>query len=163
MEFECRGTKEGKLDFGPYNRARFMQYLKDNGPLRLKITPELPESGKMRRFYEGAVVPLVCFYQHNFDHRNAEHRRQVREWMKEEFNGELVNINGIIHTVAKSTKGRAVLGPFVERVIDWLNDNYDVPAEALDPERYKTWRDTIFPYGGPDTYIDYLVSLNLLK
>jgi hypothetical protein len=56
-----------------------------------------------------------------------------------------------------------MLAPFVERVIDWINENYDPPSEALDPEKYKHWRDTVFPFGGADTYIDYLVELKLLK
>jgi hypothetical protein len=163
MEFVCRGTPEGLLEFGAYNRARFKQYLKDNGPVRLIITPDLPESAKLRRFYEGAVVPLIAFYQEGMDHRSGEDRRKVREWLKEEFNGEMVEIGGKVHTVAKSTKGRAVLNPFVERVIDWLHENYDPPAEALDPEKFKHWRDTVFPYGGPETYMDYLVELNILK
>jgi hypothetical protein len=163
MEFECRGTKEGRLQFGPYVKAQFLTFLKENGPVRLKITPELPESSKLRRYYEGAVVPLVAYYQEGLDHRSHEDRRKIREWLKEEFNGEMVEINGKVHTVAKSTKGRAVLAPFVERVIDWINENYDPPSEALDPEKYKHWRDTVFPFGGADTYIDYLVELKLLK
>lgn len=164
MEFEALGTKEGRLQFGPVKRAEFMQYLKEHGPCRLTITPQLPESSKLRRFYEGSVVALVAYYQEGLDHRSHDDRRKVREWLKGEFNGELVTVNGKVHTVAKSTKGRAVLAPFVERVIDWINEQYDPPPEALDPERFKYWRDTIFSFeGGPDNYIDYLVSINLLK
>jgi hypothetical protein len=35
--------------------------------------------------------------------------------------------------------------------------------EALNPEKYKHWKGTVYPFGGPETYIDYLVSLNILK
>ena len=56
-----------------------------------------------------------------------------------------------------------MLNEFVGRVMGWLNEDYAPPPEAIDPERFKHWRDTVFPYGGPDTYIDYLVSLNILK
>jgi hypothetical protein len=121
MDFECRGTAAGTLDFGPYNRGKFMQFLKEHPGIRLKITAELPESGRLRRYYEGAVVPLIIFYQEGLDHRDGEHRRKVREWLKQEFNG------------------------------------------ALDPEKYKYWRDTVFPNGGPATYIDYLVETGLLR
>lgn len=125
------------LEFGPVNRAKFKQYLRDNGPIRLKIVPELPESGKLRRYYEGAIVPLIAYFQEGLDHRNCDDRRKIREWLKEEFNGEMVEIGGKVHTVAKSTKGRDVLNPFVERVVDWLKDNYAPPAEAMDPEKYQ--------------------------
>jgi hypothetical protein len=163
MEFQCQGTADGRLDFGPYNRAKFAQFLQEHPGIRLKITAELPESGKLRRFYEGAVVPLITFYQEGMDHRDGEDRRKVREWLKQEFNGELVEIGGKVQRIGKTTKGRPVLNQFVERVIDWLTENYAPPQEALDPERYKIWRDTIFPSGGPDNYIGYLIELNLLR
>jgi hypothetical protein len=41
-------------------------------------------------------------------------------------------------------------------------ENYEPPKEALDPEAFKVWRDTIFPYGGPSTYMDYLLSKHIL-
>ena len=163
MEFQCRGTANGALEFGAYSRARFKQFLVEHPGIRLTITAELPESGRLRRHFEGAVVPLIAFYQEGMDHRSSDDRRKIREWLKEEFNGEMVEIGGRVHTVAKSTKGRAVLNPFVERVIDWLTENYAPPAEALDPEKFKHWRDTVFPLGGPETYIDYLVELHILK
>lgn len=163
MEFQCRGTAEGNIQFTPYARATFKRFLAQNPGIRLTITVDLPESGKLRRYYEGALVPLIAFYQDNLDHRSGEDRRKAREWLKAEFNGELIEIGGKVQRVAKSTKGRDALNPFVERVVDWLTENYAPPAEALDPEKYKYWRDAIFPYGGPETYIDYLVSVNILK
>ena len=42
-------------------------------------------------------------------------------------------------------------------------ENYQPPAQALDPERFKEWRDTIFPALGPDNYTDYLVSVGILR
>ena len=163
MEFQCRGTIEGTLDFGPYNRAKFQEFLKAHPGIRLKITAELPESGRLRRYFEGALVPLIAFYQEGMDHRDSDDRRKIREWLKREFNGEMVQVAGKMVVVAKSTRGRAALNHFVERVIDWLNENYSPPAEALDPEKYKEWRDTIFPDGGPDNYIDYLVEIGILR
>jgi len=107
MEFQCRGHADGTLEFGAYGRVQFKEFLRKNGPLRLHITPELPESGKLRRFYEGAVVPLIAFYQEGMDHRSGDDRRSIREWLKEEFNGEMVVIGGKTHIVGKTTKGRA--------------------------------------------------------
>ena len=162
-EFHCQGTADGKLEFGDYNRARFKAFLAEHPGIRLKISAELPESGKLRRFFEGAVVPLLCFYAENLDHRNDEDRRKMREWLKLEFNSDIVAVGGTAHKVAKSTKGRAALNPFVERVMDWLTENYAPPAEALDSERFKVWRDTIYPSGGPPDYISYLQEIGILK
>jgi hypothetical protein len=41
----------------------------------------------------------------------------VREWLKAEFNGELVVIDDKVHRIGKSTKGREALNAFLERVI----------------------------------------------
>ncbi|MBK3666163.1 hypothetical protein JJE66_33700 [Bradyrhizobium diazoefficiens] len=163
MEFECRGTPQGTLHFNRFEKQKFIEFLKENPGVRLKITPELPESGRLRRYFEGAIVPLIAFYQQGMDHHSSEDRRRIREWLKEEFNGEMIDIGGKIHTVPKSTKGRAVLTPFVERVLDWMNENYAPPSEALDPERFKYWRDTVFPHGGPDNFIDYNVETGILR
>ena len=46
MEFQCRGTPYGTLDFGPYNHAKLVQFLKEHPGIRLKLTAELPESGE---------------------------------------------------------------------------------------------------------------------
>jgi hypothetical protein len=35
--------------------------------------------------------------------------------------------------------------------------------QALDPERFKVWRDPIFPNGGPSDYISYLREVGVLK
>jgi hypothetical protein len=162
MEFDCRGINGG-LQFSPHTRAQLVQFLRENPGMRFTLTPDLPESGRLRRYYEGAVVPLIAFYQEGFDHHNGEDRRKIREWLKQEFNGEMVKIGDKMQVVGRTTKGRARLNPFVERVVDWLTENYNPPQEALDPEKYKHWRDTIFPDGGPDNYIDYLVQVGLLR
>jgi hypothetical protein len=86
----------------------------------------------------------------------------VREWLKAEFNGELVVIDHKVLGIGKSTKGREALNAFPERVIGWLIDNYAPPAEALDAKKFKVWRDTIFPTGVEDNYIDYLKSIGTL-
>ncbi len=163
FEFTCTGTPEGMLQFHPVARKQFKKYLADNGPMRVKLVLDVPESNRLRGWFEGALVTLVCFYQEGMDHHSPADRRQVREWLKAEFNGDMVAVRGTVLKIARSTKGRAVLAPFCERVKDWLFENYQPPAEALDPERYKTWRDTVFPYGGPDNYLDYLVECGILK
>ena len=68
-----------------------------------------------------------------------------------------------MHRIGKSTKGREALNAFLERVIGWLIDNYAPPAEALDAEKLKVWRDTIFPTSVEDYYIDCLKSIGTLE
>lgn len=155
MEFICRPDGHG-LNLGQRNTAIFLDFVRKNPKVPWRLAPILPESNKQRRYLEGAVIPLVTYYQEGMDHHSHEDIRTVREWLKEEFNGQMVVIGGKAHLIAKSTKGRDALQPFLELVVGWLQDNYAPPAEATDPNEFKRWRDTIFPAGGPDNYIDYL-------
>lgn len=163
MKWLCRITKDGGMDFGERNYPIFKSYLADNPGVVLKIAPVLPESNKQRRFLEGAVIPLVTWYQEGMDHRNHDDLRKVREWLKMEFNSEIVVVNGGPVNIAKSTKGRDQLQPFLERVVGWLIDNYAPPVEALDPECFRQWRDDVFMDGGADNYIDYLAETGVLR
>lgn len=160
MEFTFRVVAGGGMDFCERNRAHFKQFLANNVGALCKITPVLPESGKQRRYFEGALVPLICWYQEGMDHRNADDRARVREWLKVEFNGVTVLIAGEAHKIPRSTRGREVLNRFVEDVVAWLIENYAPPPQALEPASFKQWRDTVMD--GPDNYIDYLVSQGIL-
>jgi len=162
MEFSCFGTKDGGLDFGERGRMSLRHYILDNPGVRFTLKAVLPESSSQRRYFEGAIVPLVAFFQEGMSHKNPDDLRRVREWLKAEFNGELVVIGGKPQKVGMSTKGREALQRMIERVVDWLVENYAPPPEALDPDYYKRWRDTVLPYGGPDNYIDYMDELTLL-
>jgi hypothetical protein len=161
MEFICRPDGHG-LNLGQRNSAIFLDFVRKNPRVPWRLAPILPESNKQRGYLEGAVIPLVAYYQDGMDHRSSEDVRTVREWLKEEFNGQMVVLCGKAHLIAKSTKGREALQAFLERVTVWLVENYSPPAEALDPESFKTWRDTIFPSGGPTSYIDYMVECGII-
>ncbi|TXH55600.1 MAG: hypothetical protein E6Q97_08505 [Desulfurellales bacterium] len=109
-------------------------------------------------------MPLIAYYSDNLDHHSAADRDKVREWLKLEFNAELVTINGVLHKIGKSTSGRNVFTPYVERVMDWFIPNYEPPQQAIDPEYFKHWRDTIRSFeDGPENYIDYLQQTGILK
>ena len=149
------------MDFGERNRALFKQYLKAHPGVLLKITPMLPESSKQRRYFEGALVPLITYFQEGMDHHNSDDRADIRDWLKMEFNGHTIFIAGKTHKVGKSTRGREMLNRFVEDVVGWLQDNYAPPAQALEPASFKKWRDTVMD--GPDNYIDWLVLEGVLK
>jgi hypothetical protein len=53
----------------------------------------------------------------------------------------------------------------LNKTIEYLMTNYDIDQnEVLNPDKYKIWRDEIYPYGGPDNYIDFLLeSKKLIK
>lgn len=154
-------SKKGTLHLGEYNAARLRDFLKKNEGIRIRIEPQTPESRQQRKFFEGAVIPLIVFYQEGMDHRDREHCDQVREWLKIEFNAEMVVVAGKTRIVAGSTKGKLQAG-FLEKVIDWMTDQ-GYQTEFLNPTKYENWRDTIYPNGGPDNYIDYLVETKKLS
>lgn len=161
-KFNGRFKKDGGLEFGPYIRVALKNFIKANPGMPFELLPVMPESNKQRRFFEGAICPLVVFYQEGMDHHNNKDIEKVRDWLKMEFNAELVEIGGKIHKIAKSTKNRLNQG-FLDRVMDYIMDNYNPPNEAVDPNKYKYWKDVVFPYGGPENYIDYLLELKLLR
>lgn len=156
-------SKDGKLSLGSeHNAIRFREFLRKNPNTRIRIEPYTPESRKQRAFFEGAVIPLITYYQEGLDHTDSDDCRKVREWLKLEFNGEILRIGEKIQKVAKSTKGELQRG-FLEKVLDWMNDQ-GYQTELLQPNDYKKWRDEVFPFGeGPDNYIDYLLELKKLK
>ncbi len=157
-------VQNGKLTFkNSFMREKFVKFVKFHEGKRVFITPTFKESDKQRGYYEGAIVPLVTFFQEGMDYRNADDLRNIRETLKIEFNGALVPFNGKVHKIGKSTKGKLNDG-FIEAIIDWLEENYGIDrTKVLDPKDYKFWRDEVYPFGGPDTYIDYLVEINKLK
>ena len=159
--FICRADKDGKLNFSEYNRSRFKEWLKTNHGRLLTIKPKQIESGKQRGWFEAGLIPFIAYHQEYMDHKNPENLHEVREWLKIEFNADFVKVGGKAHKVAKSTSGALSEG-LVERIMAWAEEQ-GMPIEVLEPERYKNWRDTIYPYGGPDNYIDYLVSIKLLN
>lgn len=155
--------QDGKIVFkDDFLREKFAKFVKFHEGKRIFITPTFKESDKQRGFFEGGVVALVA-YLDGKDYTNTEILRNTREWLKIEFNSDFVVINDKSHKVGKSTRGRLNEG-FLERVIDWIEENYGIKREdVLDTKEYKKWRDQVFPFGGPDTYIDYLRERKLLK
>lgn len=146
-----------------HSREVFADDLKKHPGHKYRIERITPESKNQRGFFEGAVVPLETFFQEGMDHRNWEDCRRVREWLKLEFHAEMVTVNGKVKRVAKSTKNELNKG-IIEKIIEYQIDQHGInPDEVLNPKNYKIWRDTIFPYGGPDNWIDYCVNLHQLE
>ena len=165
MIFTAISNREGRLDMSDWSKAMLKKVAKENPGTRFKIEQLLPESSKQRGYFEGALIPLYMFFQENMDHRDTSQHDLAREQVKMAFNADLkLNpITGSIEKIAKSTKGRAVLKRVSEDLQDWLVEQYEVRPEILDPKNYKYWRDAIFPYGGPDNYIDYCVEKGILR
>lgn len=161
--FKGRFSTDGKgFVFSDFFKIKLRKYMRENPGQPFEISPVLAESNKQRGWFEGGLCPLVAFYHEGLDHRDSKDVKKVREWLKMEFNSEIVGLFGKSHRIAKSTKNELNNG-FLERVVGYLIENYAPPMEAIDPSKYKHWRDTVFPYGGPDNYIDYLVEINLIK
>lgn len=150
------------MHFSDRTKWYLQKFAKENPEMPFEIKPIFAESSRQRGWFEGALVPLVTFYQEGFDYRNSKDNQKVREWLKIEFNGELIGVGGKVHKVAQTTSQKLNLG-FLERITDWLETNYPVAPEVLDPKKYQDWKDRIYPYGGPDTYIGYLLEINILK
>lgn len=161
QKFMGRFRTDGGLEFGSYTKSNLKRFIKENPNMPFELKPILPESSKQRGFFEGAICPLLTFYQEGMDYRNSKDVKKVREWLKLEFNGEMVAIGNKVHKIAKST-ARELNKGFLERVEGYIIDNYAPPEEALNPTKYKHWKDTVYPYGGADTYIGYLVDLKIL-
>ncbi len=153
---------DGKLSLGSdYNRARFSEFLKKNPKIRLKIEPQTPESRHQRNFFEGAVIPLIVYYQEGWDYKDSNDCKAMREVLKNELWSEYRIIGGKSVKVGKSTKGELNRG-FLDAVLDWMTDQ-GYQTDVLVPKDYKKWKNEVYPFGGPDNYIDYLVSINKLR
>lgn len=152
----------GRLNMNEYTKKMFIDFLRENEGMRVEIKSLTPESTQLRGFFEGGIVPFITYFQHGMNHRDYKDIHKVREWLKTEFNGDIVVLGGKQHKITKSSKG--VLKEFIERVLDWAGEQ-GYPIELLNPDEYKRWRDEIFPTGelnDPDNYIDFLVSIGKL-
>ena len=154
----------GWVAISEFHENQIRKYSKENPDTPFDIKPVLPESSKLRGYFEGGLCPLVAYFHEGMDHRNNKDIKKVREWLKTEFNGEMVELNGKVHTITNSTK--VGLAGFVERVVGYIDENYAPPKECMDSAKYKYWRDTIYPFASlskADNYIDYLSEIGILK
>lgn len=153
----------GKLNMNEHNKKMFIDFLRKNEDMRMEITSLTPESTRLRGFFEGGILPFIAYYQEGMNHRDYKDIHKVREWLKTEFNGDVVIMGGKQHRITKSTKG--LLKVFIERVLDWMGEQ-GYKIELLNPDEYKRWKEEIFPTGeinDPDNYIDFLISIGKLK
>lgn len=153
--------KEGKLDFGSDRANIDWQKFKDahEGEL-MEIKPYFPESKKQRGWFEGAMVRTLTYFHEELDYRKSSDCKIMHEWLKQEFNGEAVTVNGKTHIRGKSSKG-LLNKEFGERVLNYYIDQ-GYPIEAINHERYKDWKNRLSITEKWNSYIDYLVDLKIL-
>lgn len=157
-------AQNGRLNMeSRFARENFSKFLLKHDGCRIAFMPVIPESKKQRKFFEGAYIPL-WIYLDGHDHRDSELHDDYRELAKAEFNAGGMVVNGEVKKFGKSTKGKEALQKTMNNMLDYLVENYAIdPMEVLNPDDYFDWRNRIFPFGGPDNYIDYLVSIKKLK
>lgn len=153
-------AEAGILTFGK-GRDRMIKDLLENEGARYVVERLTPESSRMRAYFEGAVIPLFVYLDGN-DYKDPHVINYYREnYIKPEFNGEMVVIQGKPVKVGKSTKGE--LKELTDRLIDWMEEQYGIDrTTCLQPEDYKKFRDTIYPFTDFETYIDYLIEVKKL-
>lgn len=152
------------FEMSDFQYAQIVQFAKEHKNERMELRALLPESRHQRNWLEGGLIPLFVFWTGR-DWNDWRVREDAREDIMREANGELrVNaLSGKTEKYARSSKGRDNLNKVCEWLLDYLTEQYAVPDEAIDPKKYKVWRDTIYPAGGPDDYISYLLEIGVIK
>lgn len=159
-----------KLAISEYNRAILNDYIHDikNDGHIIAIESRSPESKQARRYYHGAVIPLYA-YLNGYDYRDSEILGFLHKHLAEEFNGEIVMLDGKQVKKGKSTKGLLTKNDqqgsgYVDRVIDYLEEQYGIDRnKVLNTEHYQDFIDRVYMNGQYEDYIDYLKDLGFLS
>lgn len=146
-----------------FARGAFKKHLVNNEGSIFDVVKRTPEESRsMRKFYHGAIIPLWA-YLDGKDYKDSAVLEAMHEVAKLEFNGDFIKIDGKTKRYGKSTIGKLNDG-FLNRIIEYLSENYRIDTSVvLSPDLYKKWKNEIWPYGGPETFIDYMLELKLLK
>ena len=154
-----RITKEGRLSVSTRELVR----MKDFAGSPVEISPILPESRKMRGWFEGGLVPYYAFL-HGMNWKSRNDIEAARWDIKDEFYSETRIINGKRKRIPKSTKGRKAIREVTEKLLDYYAENGYI-SDATDPEKYKYWRDVVLTQDptAPDNFIDWLIETGALK
>ncbi len=104
---------------------------------------------------------MIAYYQEGMDHHNPNDLENIFSWIKDEFNTQMIVINGQTKKVGGSTKGKLEKEHIIEKILDWMNEQ-GYKIDLLNPKEYKYWRDVIRSNSGPIDYIDYLCEVHRL-
>jgi len=161
MSYILTATKDGRMEFSSdYQKAQVKEWLTKHAGKPVKLT--LHESPNQRRFFEGALIPIVIWC-HGQNYKDWKTREAYRDVVCREFNGEIIPFGKSTRKIAKTTKGILNQG-FIERIITWLETDFGIDRTlCLDSNDYKKYRDELRPFTNvPENYIDYLLKLNRL-
>lgn len=156
-------AKNGAISMpSDFARTVFKKHLLNNEGAIFDIVKRTPEESRsQRKFYHGAVLPLWVYLDAK-DYKNSDMIARYHEIAKIEFNGDFEATNGKTYRIGKSTQKELNNG-FLERVIDNLVSQYGIDQSiVLNPKLYKKWRNEVFPFGGPENFIDYMREIKLL-
>lgn len=154
MKIPC--VLSDKIEVSEYHASKIRQAVKDNGsPIRAEIVTLMPESNQQRRYLMGSLIPLLVFLDGN-DHRDSKTCERYFEFLKLEFYPEVLTIKKKVHVFAGSTKGSNRLNKFIERVQEYICDNYGLEFSnpVFNPSEYKKWTDELLT-AGFETFISY--------
>ncbi len=65
------------------------------------------------------------------------------------------------HGIRRRVRTFCIVEPYGPFVTDPDGDIQEI--KLIDPKDYKQWEDAIYPYGGPDNYLQYLLDSGKLK
>lgn len=144
MKYHGKISEAGDLLLTPMQKQFLQKHAGKNAFLMIDDAP----TGELRRFFEGCIVP-VYFYSH--PHSGWIDFADAREHLKINFlpSKQLKHLKHGMVVVPMSTNDltKAQFSRFVNSVIDWMTEQ-GTPAECIDPDGYKYWRDTDLVKGG---------------
>jgi len=151
--------QDGGLLFGTPEQLK--EYAAKHEGGKFNIVPYVPESPRQRKFYHGAVLPLWAFLN-DWDYKDTDNLTFLHGEAKNEFNSEVMFLDGKKVKRGKSTKG--ALQEHIEKVILYLEEQYAIDRlKVLNPEHYRDFMDRVFMEGKYTDYIDYLIDLGILQ
>ena len=158
--------RDGKIEMSEFHKGKVRQALRDNnGPIRGYIETTMPESRRQRAYLMGCLIPL-CVYFDGHDHTDGETLERYFEFLKTELAPEVMKVGGKIRTFGQSTKGSKRLNNFIEKLQEYLQEQYglEYSSRAIVPDEYKRFRDEIYPFQMEyKDFLDYCEKMNWIR
>jgi hypothetical protein len=155
---------QSKIEMSDYWKRTVHDKLIDIKKTRAYIHTTQPESRKQRGFCMASLIPLLVYLDGN-DHKDGQITDWYFEFYKKELTPATLNIKGKIQTVGQSTKGSENLNNFIDKLQDYLDEQYGIKRDSkiVSPDEYKKFKDTIYPFSNEyDDFIDYAVKMKWL-
>lgn len=159
MKFTCKVINGQVI---PQNTEKLRAYSLKKPHIRYSLEPLVSESRNMRGFYHSAILSLWA-YLDGADYKDSKVIEDYHEVARQEFSFDVVFANKKAYKIGRTTKGQ--LMEHIEKCIEYLEENYAIDRiKLLDAELYKEYRDEVrADFGAPETFIEYMKVLKLLK